>query len=68
MTTDAAAGGSFDYAKAVVHAEYSYTVELRPSPDKVGPVFNRGFIASVNEITPAGEEMWSALREMLRLI
>ncbi len=62
--TDGASGGSGDWAKGVANIRYSYTVELRG----LRGVGYAGFILPTRAIQPQGEEMWAALRAMVREI
>lgn len=59
--TDAAAGGSDDWAKGVAGIKYSYTVELRDSGW-------HGFVVPADEIDDSGEEMWAGIKEMQNAI
>ncbi|CAH1795225.1 unnamed protein product [Owenia fusiformis] len=52
-----AAGGAYDWAKAVGGVPYSYAPELRPATAGEG-----GFILDASNITPAGAEVFEALR------
>lgn len=64
--TDAAAGGSDDWAKGAMNIKYSYTVELRrPWWEGRG---RGGFILDESEIRPQGQELWAALRAVAREI
>jgi len=53
--TDAATGGSYDWAKGVAGVKYSYTVELRDTGDF-------GFLLPRSQIVPTGDETWAALK------
>ena len=53
--TDAATGGSYDWAKGVAGIKYSYTIELRDRG-------NYGFMLPLSQVVPTGEETWAALR------
>jgi len=52
--TDAAAGGSDDYAKAHTGIKYVYVVELR----------GNDFVIDKRQIQPAFEEMWNGIVAM----
>ena len=54
-TSDAATGGSYDWAKGKEGIKYSYTIELR---DKG----RYGFMLPANQIVPTGEETWAGIR------
>lgn len=59
LPTDAATGGSYDWAKGKEGIKYSYTIELR---DKG----RYGFMLPVNQIIPTGEETWAGLKAAVR--
>ncbi len=64
--SDAAAGGSDDWAKGAARIKYVYTVELR-RPWWEGRGF-AGFVLPASDIAPQGQEFWAALRAMGREI
>lgn len=55
--TDAAAGGSEDFAKGVAKIKYSYCFELRDTGKD-------GFILPPNQIVPSGIETFAAVQSM----
>lgn len=56
--SDAASGGSYDWAKSVAGIQYAYTYEMRPAEASFG---QSGFILSESEIIPNAEEVWASL-------
>jgi hypothetical protein len=59
----AAAGGAYDWVKAVKGVQYSYTYELRPD----GYSYN-GFVVAESEIPKSGLEIWNSLVAMIEAI
>ncbi len=53
--SDAAAGGSDDWAKGVAGIPFSYTIELWPAGSPY-------FVLPADQIEPQAEEMWAGLR------
>jgi hypothetical protein len=61
---DNAAGGSYDWAKGVANAKYSYTIELRPAPNEIA----NGFLLPPSAIKPTGEEIWAGVKKMVKVM
>lgn len=57
--TDAAAGGSDDWALGVAGIPYSYTIELRPSSSAWS-----GFLLPKNQIMPTAVEMYAGMKRL----
>lgn len=71
---DRSSGGSEDWAKGVAGIKYSYCVELGPQDntdndnDNEDDAFSSGFIVPESYIPRAGEEVYQAVRAMLKSI
>ncbi len=61
--SDAAAGGSYDWAKGAAGIDYSYTYELRPDSGAF-----LGFIISASNIEPSGRETWAGITSIINEI
>ena len=58
-----ASGTSYDWYAGVLKSRFTYTIELRKGkPNK------RRWILPKEEIIPSGEEVWQALRVMLKKV
>ncbi|XP_064087306.1 carboxypeptidase B-like [Macrobrachium nipponense] len=56
-----ASGTTDDWAKGVLHVNYSYTVELRDEGAQ-------GFVLSPDQIKPCSEEIWDGMKILLRAV
>lgn len=61
MFSDAAMGGSYDWAKGVAGIKYSYTLELRDTG-------TFGFLLPHSQIIPTGRETWAGIKTIAQEI
>ncbi|CAH0042645.1 unnamed protein product [Clonostachys rhizophaga] len=52
-------GGSLDYVSAVLGADFSWSIEMRPSSSS-----SNGFVIPASNIVPSGNEQWAGMKYM----